>query len=54
MSEPALEEVMTEIEDDLFVDIDPETNYYNYVRVASSEYYTLDNITHSIKPTIYD
>ena len=42
MSEPALEAVMTEIVDDLFVDVDPETNYYNWEQVASSEYYTLD------------
>ena len=42
MSEPAFEEVMTEIVDELFVDIDPETNYYNCERVASYEYYTLD------------
>ena len=42
MSEPALEEVMTQIVYDLFVDIDPETNYYNCVRVASSEYCTLE------------
>ena len=42
MCEPALEAVMTQIVDDLLVDIDPETNYYICVRVASSEYYTLD------------